>query len=134
MICRPSDGIPNWIDSYPYIKVSILEISELRDQQPLHIMINRLKPGVEVPIHRDYILPTQTQRYQPCVERWHLPISSNDRCGWWDEDSGNQYPKLGEWFGPVPYWIPHKVWNFGTTDRIHLVIDLDTPKPVGKYK
>jgi hypothetical protein len=130
MVFGPNRGIP---DVHPLINAAVREIAEARGYEPLHLMINELPPGVVVPKHRDWLLPTTTQPSRPCVERWHLPVQTNPDAMFWDEDRGLQHAPLGVWFGPVPYWILHTVWNLGTTPRVHIVVDLDTPS-IGAYR
>ncbi|MEM9340321.1 MAG: aspartyl/asparaginyl beta-hydroxylase domain-containing protein [Bacteroidota bacterium] len=54
--------------------------------------------------------------------RLHIPILTNDQVTFFiDEDSLHMRP--GEcWF--AEFCLPHAVQNLGTTDRVHLVIDL----------
>lgn len=133
MASAPSNGFEAFKGS-PSIMKAIREIETLRDTPVLHVMINKLPSNTEVPIHRDWILPTAKLGKNPCVERWHLPIATNHNCFWWDETQTQIHMVEGVWSGPVPYWLNHKVWNFGMTERIHLVVDLDSPIPVGEYK
>lgn len=134
MAVVPNGGIPNEVRS-PALMDALEEIKELRDRDVLHIMVNRLLPGVDVPVHRDFLLPTPLQnRKHPTIERWHLPVVTNDGCLWWDEFTGNVHFPLGMWTGPVPYWTRHKVCNNGQTERIHLVVDLDTENHLGEYQ
>jgi hypothetical protein len=134
MAIAPNGGIPNEVSNDPGLKAALEEIARLRNLSVLHIMVNKMKPNVRVPIHRDFLLPTPLQkRNHPTIERWHLPIVTNDDCTWWDEVSGIYRMKPGFWHGPVPYWLKHQVTNDGQTERIHLVIDLDTPDLIGEY-
>jgi hypothetical protein len=135
MACRPSNGIPFWIQRFPELTKAIQEIARLRNQVALHMMINKLPSNTIVDRHRDWIAPTAKLGKNPCLERWHLPIQTNEYCQIWTEeypDTSTHY-KLGEWSGPVHYWKLHQVWNTGSTERIHIVIDLDSPTPQGKY-
>lgn len=133
MATKPSSGIPDIVKQLPTMLAAIHEIAKKRETPALHVMVNWLKPGIEVPEHRDWILPTKHQTKTPCVERWHLPIITNEDCAFWDEDNGEFYMPEGIWCGFVPYWLKHKVWNRGKTDRLHLVVDLDSPHPLGSY-
>ncbi len=81
-------------------------------------MVNRLPAGCKVPVHTDILVHRQRR------ERWHLPVITNNRCLWWDKESGEVEFDIGYWHGPVTPWVDHKVENLGTTERIHLVIDL----------
>lgn len=105
------------------------EISRMRSQPAFYLTINNLPPGVIVPIHTDTLKPTTFQNYRPQVERWHLPVITNADCWWWGEDSGRDkiHLEAGFWHGPMIYWKKHSVGNEGVTERIHFVVDLDTP-------
>src|SRR5690606_6687510 len=115
---------------------AIAEIERLRNVPRLHLMINQIPPNTEVPIHRDFLKSIGQQAYRrwPVVERWHLPITTNKYCGYWDALHGDViHMELGYWWGNIPYWQPHEVWIRGETGLFHLVIDLDNPEPVGEY-
>lgn len=128
----PSGGIPE-LKEYPEIALAVKEISDYREQKPLHLMINILMPSVTVPIHRDWITPTQYQKENPTVERWHLPVMTNTEAIFWDEESGTRHLVEGMWYGPIKYWIQHQIWNHGTKPRIHIVVDLNTSERQGEY-
>ncbi len=130
MLIRPCHGVPEWLkQKCTWLYAAILEIGALRNQPILHAMINKLPPGVIVPNHTDTLAPTR-QGQRPFLERWHLPIATNDGCFFWDLRNGHHHMALGSWHGPVPYWIEHAVENTGETERIHLVVDLDTPERI----
>lgn len=133
MAMQQSQGIPD-LAKYPELAKAVAEISEIRKTPPLHLMINILKPNVTVPIHRDWILPTKHQSLAPTVERWHLPIKTNPEARYWNELNGVSHMPLGYWSGPIQYWMQHQVWNSGPEERIHIVIDLDTPHALGHYQ
>ena len=132
MYFPPSGGMPSILESgnFGSILKAIAEISDLRKQKTLHLMINILPGGVSVPEHTDTLLSTKLQGPAPRVERWHLPIVTNKNVFWWDEQDGEWHMPIGHWYGPMPYWLKHKVANFGHEDRVHLVVDLDTPQRV----
>lgn len=132
MLIRPCHGVPDWLKKKcTWLYAAILEIGELRKQAILHAMINKLPPGVMVPRHTDTLAPT-SQGERPRVERWHLPITSNADCLFWDDNFGFTRMQPGSWWGPVPYWREHAVENTGRTERVHLVVDLDTPRRVNE--
>lgn len=116
------------------IKRAVDEIAMHRQLNPVYIMINRLPAGITVPKHRDWVQGTRLQPVKPRLERWHLPIATNEDCSFWDEKHGVTHMKLGVWYGPIPYWKYHYVYNVGVTDRVHLVVDLDCSNPVGDYE
>lgn len=134
MAVVPNGGIPLCVRDDPTFVAALEEIKMLRGRDVLHIMVNRLLPGVDVPVHRDFLLATPLQsRNHPTIERWHLPVVTNADAQWWDEDFGFYFMEPGFWYGPVPYWRRHKVYNKGHTERIHLVVDLDTGEHIGEY-
>lgn len=133
MAFPPSGGIPAKLWNFPTLLAALEEIAVAREQKLLNLMINRLKPGVDVSVHRDWIKPTQYQPVKPTVERWHLAVITNPDAVFWLEKAGDFKIPQGFWYGPIPYWLNHTVYNKGTEDRIHLVVDLDTPTPIGKY-
>lgn len=134
MAVAPNGGLPHEVVQHPPIVKSLEEIERITGLSVLHVMVNRLKPGVVVPVHRDFLRPTPLQqRNHPTIERWHLPVVTNNECLWWGEDTGFVHFPKGEWMGPVPYWRKHQVLNQGDFERIHLVVDLDTPIHIGEY-
>ncbi len=135
MAFMPSSGIPKSLAPCPEIMRAISEIVKERNTLALNVMINKLPPNTIVPAHRDWLKPTQYQAVAPTVERWHLPIMTSSLATWWDEESGTKHMQRGFWYGPIPYWILHSVANRDCLDtRVHLVVDLDTKKPIGMYK
>lgn len=102
-------SMPKWLKDSPAIRMALNDVPDAQS-----VMVNRLKAGVEVPVHTD----------AENGVRWHLPIVTNPGAMWWDEISGQTHMEAGFWWGPVPYTIPHKVLNRGATDRIHLVVDI----------
>lgn len=117
MAIRPSDK-PGFLAAMPGIQAALAEISKARNSDVEFVMVNRLPPGCKVPIHTDNLIHRQKR------ERWHLPIVTNPLAYWWDAYNGEVEFDLGYWHGPVAPWVNHKVENLGTTERIHLVVDL----------
>lgn len=81
------------------------------------VRLLRLNAGSVVREHRDYDLG-----YEAGEIRLHVPVSTNSRAEFYLR---NRRVLLGE--GEVWYLdlsLPHRVANFGTTPRIHLVLDL----------
>jgi hypothetical protein len=130
MAIRPCHGVPDWLSKCEWIMRALAEISLLREQDILHVMINKLPPDTVVPLHTDTLAPTCHQPKAPRVERWHLPVVTNADCFFWDDNAGYTRMHLGSWWGPVPYWREHSVENTGKTERVHIVVDLDTHEPV----
>lgn len=84
-----------------------------------HMMVNRLPPGISVPIHTDPF--PEGKKYV----RFHLPIQTNPKALFWDMSKGHRHFQLGVWSGPVEHWKDHSVCNLGETERIHIVVDLE---------
>lgn len=130
-----SGGIPSGLIAHaPFAKV-IAEIERLRKAVAVNVMINIIPPGITVPPHQDWLTPINGKKH-PIVERWHLPLATNEAAVWWDSrmpEGKTVNMPLGIWCGPVPYWKLHKVSNLGLSRRIHLVVDLDVEVPNEKY-
>ena len=116
------------------IRKAAQEIADARGQKVLKIHVHKVAPGANVPKHRDWVQATQALGVSPCLERWHLPIKTNPQCTWWDEKLGEKHFPVGVWSGPVPYWTLHTIYNRGKEERIHIIVDLDSPKAVGEYQ
>lgn len=112
---------------------AIEEIEKIRNLQSVYVMINKLESKITVPKHRDWLKGTPLQPNKPCLERWHLPIQTNEDAGYWDETHGCKHFDICYWHGPIPYWLNHFVYNVGSTDRVHLVVDLDCKDALGSY-
>lgn len=115
-----SGGIPAYILRYKQINAAIAEICEIKDRDPVHVMVNIVAPGVIVPKHTDTVL------HSP--ERWHLPVATSKDAFWWDEEDGFSHLPLGHWCGPIPYSILHRIGNLGTEPRVHLIVDIKKQK------
>jgi hypothetical protein len=122
--------------AFPEIKAAADELKSLRKLDPVYVMVNKMPAGKTLPWHQDWLEPTPLQPYKgPLIERWHLPITTNNKVLWFDSTHpwGFHMPK-GVWCGPVPYWNKHYVENLGTKARVHLIVDLDCPEPCGMYE
>jgi hypothetical protein len=129
MANRQSGGpIPNAV-----LAEAAAEIASARRQDVLHVMVNRLPSGISVPRHRDFLEPTEALGRHPCLERWHLPLTTSENATYGDELGNELHMARGFWWGPVPYWLEHWIKNSGRPDRVHLVVDLDTKVPAGRY-
>ena len=98
------------------LTAAVREIEKLTGKKAVWVMLNRLPPSVVVPVHTD------TVTYTP--ERWHLVIKTNPHAYFWSDPTGQIHLNGGRWWGPIPYRANHQIWNGGTTDRIHFVVDL----------
>lgn len=134
MAFPPSGGVPEVLSKCPATQRAIREIAAIRRLTPLHVMVNTLPARVRVPVHRDFLAPSPLQGRHPRLERWHLPIKTATRGSWWwDELWGGRLLTTGFWWGPMPYWKKHYVENLSDEDRVHLIVDLDAPVPLGDY-
>lgn len=97
---------------------AIKEIERLRKLTAKFIMINTIPPTYMAKPHTD------TLKSDKRLERWHLPIVTNEDAWYWSENHGFEHFSAGFWCGPVAYWNRHTAGNFGLTDRTHLVVDL----------
>lgn len=123
--------------AYPEVEEAVQEIASLRKLDPVYVMVNTMPPGQMLPWHQDWLEPTKLQPYKgPLIERWHLPVITNDKVRWFDskEHPWGMVMPQGMWCGPVPYWNKHKVENLGMYSRVHLIVDLDCPEPMGMYE
>ena len=124
MTITQSGGIPKFLGQG--VRAAIKEIEDLRHLRALHVMINRQPAGVTLPKHRDYLKPTPLQKGSDIrIERWHLPVQTNEDVSWWDESEGSFHMAPGYWYGPICFWKKHSVANLGTQERVHLIVDLD---------
>jgi hypothetical protein len=83
-------------------------------------MINKIAPGGRIYPHAD--TPSHAEYYS----RFHIVLQSNDRSHFRAGDEAVNMA-AGEiwWFDNKQ---EHEVWNEGTTDRIHLIIDIRTAR------
>lgn len=100
------------------LKEAVQEIEEIRGRKAAYFMINRLPPGCIVDKHTD------TLKAFGQLERWHLPIATNDQAWYHDEINDKINMKVGTWYGPVPYWELHNAGNEGSSVRVHFIVDL----------
>jgi hypothetical protein len=133
MAQRQSKPIPQDTKySFPFISAAIDEIARLLGKTACHYMVNKLPPICNVPVHTDS-LRLNAEVGKIVLERWHLPILTNPLALYWDENMGVRpdgsyvgfHMKVGIWYGPIPYYMKHTIWNdHATEERIHLVVDL----------
>lgn len=95
------------------------EIAQACNRKALHQMINILPPGCNVSEHKDPLIPPNVY-----LERWHLPIKTN-LMSFLSENNRSYWLETGFWHGPLNYWESHSVRNNGSTERVHLIVDLD---------
>lgn len=93
----------------------IVEAGErLVGARALNLMVNKIPPGIIVPVHRDWTT-------SGIVARYHYPL--DDGVIW--EEGHYGIMRAGKWYGPVRYWKRHAVANLSDRDRINIVIDFD---------
>lgn len=111
-------------DLPPKLAEAVHEIETLRKKTARFVQVNSIPPGVSAGKHTD------TLRCDYRLERWHFVISTNKEA-WFEDSSGRFHMDQGCWYGPVAYWDTHDVGNDGNTERVHLVVDLETDgKPI----
>lgn len=107
------------ISEFPKIEQVVNLFANQRDLQIHQVMVNELAPHSALELHRDG---------KPEMQRWHLPVFTNELVQWYDEIDGWQHMKLNHWYGPVNYCEKlHSMTNDGETRRIHLIVDLFPP-------
>jgi quercetin dioxygenase-like cupin family protein len=101
------------MDQCPYMK-------SITRQFPCEHKATRLlnlKPGAIIKEHRDRELG-----YEEGEARIHVPIITNSQVEFYIENERLDM-KAGEcWY--INFDLPHRINNFGSTDRVHLVIDI----------
>jgi len=137
MMVPQGTGIPKAVRDNPTVDYMLDELCTLLDvpiERAINIMINRLPAMTQIPIHQDWIPPTPMQKKDPRIGRYHLVVIAEAPSVWWDKDSGHVRMQQGYWYGPVPYWNKHQVTNSSDSERVHVIVDIDTPEPLGEYE
>lgn len=93
------------------------------------VMISRVKPGEEIPLHSDRIEPAEQAwpgKIPPAqyYERYHVVLQSQPgvvfECG---GEACYMAPGEAWWFNNQ---LPHRVINNSPEDRLHLIMDIRT--------
>lgn len=108
-----SGGLPQPLTDL--CKEAIEELTRVTKMRPRHLMVNRLPAGVHVPVHIDPVTDNP--------QRWHLPLKTSVHCYHWDTSIGVRTLCEKYWHN-IDYTIPHAIGNFGTEERVHLIVDL----------
>jgi hypothetical protein len=111
-------GVPTWC--HELLGDAKREVEALTGLTVEHVMVNIIPVGLMAPVHSD---PDPGGRF----ERWHLPIQTNPKAWFQYADGDDPWPQhleAGWWHGPVEYWRPHTVGNYGDELRMHLICDL----------
>lgn len=111
------NGVPKWIMKLVDLGDLLAGLEDV-DWKLEHLMVNRIVPGGSSPFHVD---PEPEGGHR---ERWHLPLRTNVDA--WFQYQGEEPMRMdfGYWWGPLEYWRAHRVSNNGSSDRIHLIVDL----------
>lgn len=86
------------------------------------VLITRLKPGGRITAHRD------TEQHAGYYERFHIVLQSNDHCIFHCGDDA-LVMKPGECWA-FNNQLEHSVENNGTTERVHLIVDMHLSKGI----
>jgi hypothetical protein len=102
------------------------------------VRLLRLRPGARIKFHTDDVVFKNSRQ----IIRTHLPLSTNAQCelgiGWplhapapgyhvWNARLMGRFHLFPGFLWYTNVNALHSVWNEGTTDRIHLVVDLGPP-------
>jgi len=114
-------GIPTWCQEI--LGDAISEIETITGLKAHHVSVNVIVPRGGSGWHAD---PTpQDEKGQSLYhDRWHLPLRTNAKCWFEDDEHERFHMALGWWWGPVKYWLLHAVGNDGDQPRMHLIVDL----------
>lgn len=86
-------------------------------QCPLQsVRLLRLRPGSVIREHKDFNLG-----YEDGEIRIHIPVQTNEGVGFFLNGERLLMNEGECWY--INFNLPHRVENFGETDRIHLVVD-----------
>lgn len=98
----------------------VLNALYAKPQELGRVMLVKLKPLGHVKMHTD------TGAYADAFERHHVVLSTNERCTYTCGDTTAKHA-AGEafWFD---HHQPHHSHNYGSTDRIHLIVDTVSSK------
>lgn len=97
--------------SYLYSKILPLYPNRERGMTLLSMLV----PGQLIPSHRD-------AHDNGCPTRIHIPLTTNEDAHFKSEDHiHHMRVNLAYEINPT---LPHSAWNYGTTNRIHLIFNL----------
>lgn len=80
------------------------------------VRLLRLRPGSVIREHKDFNLG-----YEDGEIRIHVPVQTNRGVGFFLSGERVVMQEGESWY--INFNLPHRVENFGETDRIHLVVD-----------
>lgn len=80
------------------------------------VRLLNLKRGAVIKEHRDHELA-----FEHGEARMHIPLFTNEQVEFWVQDQRIPMEPGDCWY--INANLPHRVANYGPTDRIHLVID-----------
>ncbi|MGA9997762.1 MAG: aspartyl/asparaginyl beta-hydroxylase domain-containing protein [Pyrinomonadaceae bacterium] len=82
------------------------------------VRLLRLRPGSVIREHKDFNLG-----YEDGEIRIHVPVQTNAGVGFFLNGERLLMNEGESWY--INFNLPHRVENFGETDRIHLVVDCE---------
>jgi len=112
-----SGGLPKLGQNCPTLLAAIAEIEGITKKKAVHLMVNKVPPGVMCPVHTDKVIADPN--------RYHLPLNATVHSFWWDEKGGVTVMENGNWYGPMPFSGNHTVGNYGSMERVHLIVDTE---------
>lgn len=90
-----------------------------------NVYLNCMSPGGEIHLHCDNGI------YFKTYARYHIPLITNDKVSFSGANNYHEYMSAGYMYR-LNNLIPHQVQNHGSSDRIHIIIDilLDQPNQI----
>jgi hypothetical protein len=107
--------LPQLIDALTPVLLPLLATIDCAPDELGRVMLVKLKPLGHVKLHTD------EGAYADAFQRHHVVLSTNDRCTYACGDTTAKHV-AGDafWFD---HHKPHHSHNYGSTDRIHLIVD-----------
>lgn len=107
----------NYMDTVLLNKCTYLEnVISFFECEKLSARLMNLKPGAFIKEHRDHDMS-----YEEGEARFHIPIFTNRLVDFYIEEEKIPMQQGECWY--LNLSLKHRVSNFGTTERVHLVID-----------
>ncbi len=99
-------------------------MDELLPIKPHRARIIRLRAGTESVWHRD-------TKEDDLMYRLHIPIITNEKCFYMTTQEKTHMPATGDCY-IIRVNQLHRVVNYGTEDRLHLVMDAKPPTDIAQ--
>lgn len=103
------------VSEVPYIE-SIIDGFEFRFERE-RVRLMQLLPGEQILWHHD-----PQESIDKTIVRIHLPMKTNDRVQFQISHENCRWGPGEMWYGDFSF--PHRLYNGGDEDRIHLVLDI----------